>query len=644
MDEAPDRKQLDEMGKRWMARIDAAEERERKWIKQAEHAEAIYLCDDEHEQGTAEFNILHSNVETTVPAIYNSTPAPDVRPRHNVRSPDQQGNDPLKAFCDALERGIATQIDDDALNAEIECLAQDGEVAGRGITRIKYESDDDGSNERVVYENVSWRNYREGPATRWDNVPWVAYRYEITNEEAKRLADDEIMARYDDVPDEDIEQALWQIWDKDKREVILVLEEKSRVISIKPDPYGLKDFFPQPAPVQPITGTGKRTPVCPYYVYKRLADEMDMATRRIAKIMSGLKVRGLIAGDAKEVELIAGLADNEFAAAPDLASLAATGGISNAILWWPLDTAIAVLAQLYQQREQTKAAIYEITGISDIVRGSSDANETAAAQKIKAQWGSQRVKRRQRMIQSHVRDLFKLTAEIMAKVFTPQGFAQAAGVPLTPELQQMLGQWQDFRVDVETDSTIRADLDRQRSEMSQFLEATAGFFGIMGPLMQDKPQMAPAVAEIYGSFTRSFQLGKTAEDAIDQMTLLAQQDAANPKPNPAEEQQKADMQAKQAELQLKQGDQQLKAQEIQIKGMAAQTAAQREQQRMSIDAQRFQLDQVRLRMEAAKLAQDYGLQVRQQDIAEMQAEIDAMLRVEEMEMERDQQRAVSFGE
>ena len=47
---------------------------------------------------------------------------------------------------------------------------------------------------------------------------------------------------------------------------------------------------------------------------------------------------------------------------------------------------------LYQQREQIKAVIYELTGLSDIARGASKASETLGAQQLKSQWGSIRLK------------------------------------------------------------------------------------------------------------------------------------------------------------------------------------------------------------------------------------------------------------
>ncbi len=633
---------LKKMGEKWLSRIKTAEKREDDWTKSATKAEAAYLCDSETDAGgyKPQFNILHANVETIVPAIYNSTPSPDIRPRHNVN------DGPIKALSDAFERAIATQIDDDALDTQIEALAQDVEIAGRGVTRIKFDVAEDGMTApRVIFENVSWRDYREGPAKNWAGVPWVAYRHSVSEDEYQRLEADDIAEVYarekvtsDD--DEELDVDIWEIWSKEDRRVFFVCEKDGKVLDVVDDPLGLTGFFPQPDAVVPIKGTGKRDPVAPFEVYQRLADELDTVTKRIHALTKGMKAKGLFAGDAEIAQQLADLDDNDLAPASDLQSLMAVGGLDAAVLWWPIDRIIQVLRELHIQRDRTIQNIYELTGISDIVRGSSDPNETAAAQKIKTQWGSQRIKRKQRQIQSHIRDLFKLTAEVIATKFTPQSFAVAAGIaPDDPAIQAfvaMAGRLDHLRIDVETDSTIRADLDKQRGEMGQFLEATGGFFGVMGPLVADRPQMAPAALEMFNAFARSFQLGKQAEDAIDQLSELARQDAQNPQPNPAQEAQKAEMAMKQQEGQIKMA-------EAQARMVEAQTRAASAQQKMQIDAQKARLDELRLRLDAAKVAQDYGLRVRQQDMAEMQAEIDALLRIDEAEIERTQMRPVQFG-
>lgn len=654
-----DAKALQEIGAKWIERIRASETRkdESRWLKDAEAAESQYLCGQTstEDNDLTTFNILHANVETIVPSIYNSTPAPDIRPRHSNKDPQAE------FVCNVYERAIAAQIDDSRLNKEIEASAQDAYTAGRGIVRVKFDADieegeheDDNlgqeaigpivTNERIIYENVSWNDYREGPAKRWSQVPWVAYRHTISTQEMNRLTDEDYRKAYAEdktkvtnSDDEELDQDVWEIWCKESGSVYFVANDTCKVLNIAPDPLKLTGFFPMAEPVQPITGTGKRTPVCPYRVYKVLAEELDRLTVRINAIIKGLKVRGAIAADAADIENLATADDNTLVPIANLEGLAAAGGMDKAIVWWPVEKAIEVLRELYVAREQTKQTIYEVTGISDIIRGEGDASETATAQNIKTQWGSLRIKKMQRSIERQVRDLFVISAEIISQHFSIPTLSKMTGLQITPEAAQLLQRPLDsYRIDVESDSTVRADLTRMRGEMGNFLQGTAQFFGTMGPLVQQTPAAAGPVAQIYSSFARQFALGKQAEDAIDQLTQLAQQAAENPPPNPEAEAKKAEME--------------LKGKELQLKVMQAQTAAQGDQGKLMLEAQKLQADTQRAQIEVQIAGADLMLKQRElglkegdQILAERTAEVDSLMRLEEMQMEKDQQRAVKLG-
>lgn len=598
---------LQKEGGRWMEKIRAAEKREHDWRVEAEAAEAAYAVDPKATTGKLyDFNILHSNVETIVPAIYNSTPIPDVRCRWIEATGDapqppqpQQGQPPdpravmayqqaaqqyqakaaydkaCKDYGDMIERAITVQIDDNRLDTEIESSAQDAFLSGRGIVRVKMEADVNGeqvANERICFEAVSWRDYRQGPGTRWENVPWVSFRHCVPRETLENEIADKAMlgsqiAPSDKLDDNDDDIAFWEIWDKGKREVVFVREHDGKVLKKSPDPLGLKDFFPIPHPVQPITLTGKMTPVCPFAVYRKLADELDNITKRINKIMQGLKVRGIIAGDASKLVELADAGDNEIRVETDLEGLAQNGGLEKAIMWWPVDQAIKVLTELYQQREQTKQAIYELTGISDIVRGASMASETATAQQIKTQWGSLRIQKMQRLVERQVRDVFCLMAELITSKFSEQTLTQMTAIQITDGMRALMQQpvLASYRVDVESDSTVRADLTRQKQDMTEFLTGTANYFRTMGPMLQEAPEAAGPVADIYASMARVFKLGREAEDALESLKAIAKKAASQPRPNPEAEQAQAEMQMKQLELQHKQAEGQAKMQLEMIK-------------------------------------------------------------------------------
>lgn len=628
---------LAKIGRRWLERIQLSEKREEKWMKDAEKAEGLYLAGQSDDESAIEpeFNILHSNVETIVPSIYNSTGKPDIRPRHNAQ------DEVAKVVSNVLERAIMAMADDNRLDAEVEASAQDVFVVGRGIVRIKFDADvteqpvmtadpmtgqpmpvmDEAgapimqpviTNERVEFEDVSWRDFRMGSAKRWKAVPWVAFRHCIDQEAIEEIADPafaDLQADPENAVKDKDDVTVWEIWCKATKRVYFIVADNHKVLSIKDDPLGLPGFFPCAAPVQPITPTGKLTPVCPYRVYETLADELELITRRIRGLTSVLKAKGAFAGAGEALKDLADADDGEVVTMADMENLLAMGGLEKAIMWWPIDRIIQVIRELNVQREQTKQAIYEITGISDIIRGQGAASETATAQQIKTQWGSLRIKKMQRLIERQVRELFVLTAEIICKHFSPQTMQKLSGLQIPPEAMQLLQRPMDhYRIDVETNSTVAGDLQQHRQEMAEFLGGTAQFFSAMAPLVQTSPAAAEPIAEIYASFARYFNLGKQAEDALERLVAMAKEAAANPPPNPEAEAAQMEMEAK------------AKAEE-----------------------RKYDLELRKLGFDAEKSRLDVQLKERELGLKEKVEEVNAAARLVEIEMEDDQQRAVALG-
>ena len=64
----------------WLDSVALARKNEEAWRKAAGEARERYRGDSKNNQGK-KFNILFANTQITLPAIYNSTPIPDVRRR-----------------------------------------------------------------------------------------------------------------------------------------------------------------------------------------------------------------------------------------------------------------------------------------------------------------------------------------------------------------------------------------------------------------------------------------------------------------------------------------------------------------------------------------------------------------------------------
>jgi hypothetical protein len=667
----------------WLKKIAAAEEEEKPWRKAAQTAIKAYEAGETAEEGSA-FNIFFANIETLVPALYNSTPTPDVRRRFSDADPV------AKAVCDIEERAISYSVDQYDFDETMEAAVKAAALPGRGLARVRYlphfedreepaseevpgvrgqVSEDPSLNpgpsnltpstyqaisyEEVICEEVAWDTFVRGPARRWEEVPFVAFRHDLTKDAVRDLVTPELARRLEgDALKAAVEKRLerisfgakptagesaedkkkreaegilattcvYELWDKRSRSVMfLAKDDKDFPLRVEPDPLGLDGFFPVPRPLQLTAKISSLVPMCPHATYKKLLDQLDKAVARERVLTAALIVRGVV--DAKfqpDFELLKEAGDNEFVTlsnATEMFQQGRPGSLEQAVLFWPLEAIYKALESVEARIETIKQRIYEVSGISDILRGATDADETLGAQQIKATWGSQRVQRQQARVARFARDLFRLKAEVIAKKFQWQTIKTMTGVEFKPEAvdpqalqapqpgveamganggppmqdaaigngqsamgmpdpfaqqqamaaaeQQAMMQAQQmeqaaeqllrsdargFRIDIESDSTIRADLVRAQQNISSFLAGSAQFAQAVAGLAQVIPGAAGPMVEVFGSFVRQYKLGKAAEDAIERMIEAAKQpQPAQGAAGPSPEQMAAEQAAAQAQ-------------------------------------------------------------------------------------------------
>ena len=190
---------------------------------------------------------------------------------------------------------------------------------------------------------------------------------------------------------------------------------------------------------------------------------------------------------------------------------------------------VETLKSCIEVRGQLIQDVYQITGISDILRGSSNASETATAQSIKAQWGSVRIRERQKEMARFARDVVGLMCEVIAEHYDPVRVMKMANMeprprlppsrkpPLQPgtpqqadpamaayqqeqdKMRQAFALLRDERyaasgIDIETDSTIQPDEDAEKQRRVEFVTAVGEMFQKAIPAVQVLPETAPMVA------------------------------------------------------------------------------------------------------------------------------------------------------
>jgi hypothetical protein len=277
----------------------------------------------------------------------------------------------------------------------------------------------------------------------------------------------------------------------------------------------------------------------------------------------------------------------------DWASLKASGGVSGLIEWLPVEEVGKVLTALFREREAIVAQIFELTGVADIQRGATDPRETKGAQAIKANYASRRTLVPKQDIERYFRDVLRIAAEIMAEHFSVDTLERMTGLPVPPEVHAMLQDelQRQYRIDIETDSTVAPDQEREQANMAAALEAVTAFIQAMGPMIQQGLPIELAL-QLLKTYLRKFKWGREVEETIEQL----ERNPPQPQPDPEEkkiqmemqiEQQKAqlDQQKSMMEMQMKQKELEMKLQEMMMKLQFEQAKSEQELQIEAVKGQ-----------------------------------------------------------
>lgn len=278
---------------------------------------------------------------------------------------------------------------------------------------------------------------------------------------------------------------LWEIWSRKTRQVIWFIRDAGGVVMrVDPDTYQLKGFYPCPVPLLAVTTTDSRIPRPYYDLYAKLAADLDETSARISDLTKKIKARGAYNSASRDIADILLAADGKMLPVDGVDML--NGGLQNHIWMLPIEVYVQALQNLYMARDQIKQAIYEIMGISDIMRGATRATETATAQRIKGSMGMSRLEDQKQAAANFSRDLLRLKAELIAQNFDATTLAEMTNEDVTPSVMAILRE--DFsrtcNIDIESDSTVVPDLQAEQQGIAMVMQAVQMVMqGTQGMLM-----------------------------------------------------------------------------------------------------------------------------------------------------------------
>lgn len=526
----------------WRLELEAASKEEEDYRKRADELVDMYK---QGEKSGKAFNILWANTETLKPAIYSHVPVPDVRRRFKDKDPTG------RAVAELIERALKYCIESYDFDSAIEQVRDDMLLTGRGVPWVSYEpvitkreeesliineageietvtqEVEELTEQKLITEYIFYKDYRQSPAKCEKEVRWKARlhrptRQELVDQFGEKGWEVKLMQTLPEELQKDegaenemfMRAKVWEIWDKAERKRIWYAEGYNKLLEEEDDPYGLEGFFPCPQGAYSFKIIGSTVPVAEYNVYEEQAKIVNLTSVRIEEITEHIQAKGITNDVSGNVEKLSSAKNGDIVVAE---ALDPNIDISRAIAWWPVEQIAKALIALYQAREQAMAVIQQITGIADIVRGSTKASETATAQQLKGNFASLRLTPRQQSIQRVIRDCLRIKAEIIAEQFDPDVLSQMTGLQVTPEMLAIMrsNKLRGYRIDVETDSTVQPDAEAEKQQRIEFLTAVSGFLQQIIPAVQAgylQPEVAKAMI---GFGTRAFKVGRELEDAID---------------------------------------------------------------------------------------------------------------------------------
>lgn len=666
-------------------------------------------------------NILWSNTETLKPALYSQTPTPNISRRFMDGDPVSRTASMILERClttaveladfdypmgrardDYLlpgrgtvwvrytptmgmvpQREPVTKITLDGTGQTIYRPFQGGDE----ISADKVKQDEDGLDyyetdpiEQVLahgldVDHLLWSDFLHEAVNDWTKVGWIAKRIDMKRpklvkefgDKGRKVALNKVFnAAPKDERDGNTEKGkadcaeVWEIWSKDHNCVYWVSDGlPDALLKKEQDPLGLNDFWPMPRPLFATTTTDSMIPVPDYVLYQDQAEQLDLLTDRIRKLIKALRVVGVYNAALEGLSRLLEEADeNEMIPVADWMAFAQNNGLKGNLDWLPIEQIAAVLTQLFTSRAQIKQDLYEITGISDVIRGATAPSETATAQQIKSNFANLRLQSRQNEMARFARDTLRKMAEIIAEHFPEEELIEMSSIMTLDEFKPSGDPQKDqagmmrikqavallksdklrtFKVDIETDATVAPDQKAEKEARVEFLTAVTPFIEKAAQVGAQAPQLAPLLMKMLDFGVKGFRAGRTLEAAIEEtiqtaekMLQESQQNPQGPPPDPVAEAQAQELQAKTAkvgeELSQLQAEAQVKQQENEAKRLEA-------EERRARERETFQKNMMALteKIQTARTENEKQLKLLDLQILEAQLKIEQLQRNDGLE-------------
>ena len=552
--------------------------------------------------GPALLNLFHTNVSTKMAMLCGQKPKTDVAREHA-----DPNDDDARVAALIIQR----MLDSDNypsgkdLKSTLAAALQDRLLPGTGVARVRYTYATEkqtvpgigGAPEQEMevttwedapLDYVHWQDCAWGWCRSWEELPWWGFRSWMDKHEVRKRGwgwavsqmewqkqspsgDTKYDAQASDDRKSSVQKAeIWEIWDKRSRKQFFYSPGVGRTLEANDDPLKLDDFWPLPRPMFANLTTTLLEPTADFMLAQDLYNQIDLLQTRIVILTSAVKAVGVYDASSSEAvgRMLIEANENEAIPVDNWAMHAEKGGLQGVIEWFPVEDVVTTLSKLQQVRSETIQLLYEVTGMSDLIRGGNTDQYTAAdTNRMTAKFGSIRIQHVQDDFARFASELQALKAEVIAKHFKPQSILQQSNARYLPlpdqqrlnnALQLIKSPESKMRIDIKPESIAMMDLQQEQAERVELITAVSTYIQSTQAAAKEMPRALPMLVEILKWGMASFKGADYLEGMFDQIL----EDLKN---NPPGQQGDQQAQAQQMETQAKLQLQQMKLQETQIK-------------------------------------------------------------------------------
>jgi hypothetical protein len=584
--------------KKWIDRISSAEKKWQVYHDLIKDIREYY----KNEKKKNKQNIFWSSIETLKPFIYFKPPVPYVERKSKTANAVED------AACKMLEKALNQNLEAQDFDGVIKYARNDFLISGLGLTYEKYvpsfktvvsEVIDgdmavmrkmevlDSAKVETAYIDPQKLIFDCNHVNVWEDCEWVAQIIEMTKGEVIEQFGSDIADKLIDKLnplENELDKAtnVYRIWNKKDGKIIYLSKEvQDEFLRVDDDVLKIEGFYPFGKPLFATLANDGLIPVPDYSEIKCQLDELDGVNTRMKLTMQALKVSGAYDGSFPE---LANLLDKDVTLiqVSDFDKIREKGGIDGFVGFMPIGQYIDALQALAERRAQLMQAIYEITGVSDIMRGNSDPSETATAVNKKTNFGTLRNQDRQNDMQRYLNDVLKIKAEIICEMWTPELLAQYAEPDTAPDVLMAAikllktDKIRNLTLGIETDTSFMQDeeADKTLNAVKTIHEMITAAFQTVSA----QPALLPLYKQMIDSVVVTLPNTRQFSAAIDATFArieaeLAQPDQEQPSPDMIRAQAdmaraQADQVKNQNEFAIKQQANAIKQEEVELKKQA----------------------------------------------------------------------------